>query len=260
MVLLYRNRFYQKTGKEGTLMHIAICDDNVADRKQLERLLQRESDKQYGIREPFYIDSYGNAQALMRSPMLYDAFFIDMTASEKNGYEVAMALIHAGVTVPIILCISTINYRDFNLPDNCFFLQKAIRLNELCDMLEMLIVSCDNRVPHIEIRTETDTHYVTENDIMYFTQSAHTLIYLSDGRVLEVNDSLVNFYDGVRNMICFLPISYKAVVNVSYISNMSPFSVQTKDGRKFFLHPAFCKYAHHLMKQYHIKEISSKEQ
>ena len=26
-------------------MHIAICDDNVADRKQLERLLCRESDK-----------------------------------------------------------------------------------------------------------------------------------------------------------------------------------------------------------------------
>lgn len=49
-------------------MHIAICDDNVADRKQLERLLKRESDKQYGIREPFYIDSYGNAEALMRSP------------------------------------------------------------------------------------------------------------------------------------------------------------------------------------------------
>ena len=26
-------------------MHIAICDDNVADRKQLERLLKRESEK-----------------------------------------------------------------------------------------------------------------------------------------------------------------------------------------------------------------------
>ena len=26
-------------------MHIAICDDNIVDRKQLERLLERESDK-----------------------------------------------------------------------------------------------------------------------------------------------------------------------------------------------------------------------
>jgi len=230
-------------------MHIAICDDNIADRKQLERLLQRESDKQYGIREPFYIDSYGNAQALMRSPMLYDAFFIDMTASSQNGYEVAMNLIHAGVTAPIVLCISTINYRNFNLPDNCYFLQKAIRLNELCDMLKILITSCDNKVPHIEIRTETDTHYVSENDIMYAVQEAHTLIYLSDDRILEINDSLVNFYDEIRNMPCFFPASYKAVINIAYVSQMSLFSVRTKNGRKFFLHPAFQKYARYLMRK-----------
>ena len=29
-------------------MHIAICDDNIADRKHLERLLSRESDKRMG--------------------------------------------------------------------------------------------------------------------------------------------------------------------------------------------------------------------
>lgn len=236
-------------------MHIAICDDNVADRKQLERLLQRESDKQYGIREPFYIDSYGNAQALMRSPMLYDAFFIDMTASSKNGYEVAMELIHAGVTVPIVLCISTINYRDFNLPDNCHFLEKAIRLNELCDMLDMLITACDNKTPHIEIRTESDTHYVSEKDIMYAVQGAHTLIYLSDDRILEINDTLANFYDEIRNMLCFFPVSYKAIVNAAYVSQISPCSIQTKNGRKFFLHPAFHKYAKHIMKKYKNGEL-----
>ena len=231
-------------------MHIAICDDNVADRKQLERLLKRESDKQYGIREPFYIDSYGNAEALMRSPMLYDAFFIDMTTGPKNGYEVAMELIRAGVNVPIILCISTIDYRSFDLSENCFFLQKAIRVDELCATLEMLITSCDNKIPHIEIRTETDTHYVSEQDIMYFVQSAHTQIYLKDGRILEITDSMINFYDELRNMPCFFPVSYKAVLNAAYVSHLSPLSIQTKDGRRFFLHPAFYKYARHLMKEY----------
>ena len=32
----------------GKHMHIAICDDNVADRKHLERLLSRESAKRAG--------------------------------------------------------------------------------------------------------------------------------------------------------------------------------------------------------------------
>lgn len=34
-------------------MHIAVCDDNVADRKQLERLLKRESDKEQRLRVSF---------------------------------------------------------------------------------------------------------------------------------------------------------------------------------------------------------------
>ena len=42
-------------------MHIAVFDDNIADRKQTERLLKRQSDRyQNEGKEHFYIDSYGN--------------------------------------------------------------------------------------------------------------------------------------------------------------------------------------------------------
>ena len=37
-------------------MHIAICDDNIADRKQLERLLDRESDRRKGTSGVFFYD------------------------------------------------------------------------------------------------------------------------------------------------------------------------------------------------------------
>ena len=57
-------------------MHIAICDDNIADRKHLERLLQRESDRRKDTAGILYIDSYGNVDALTKSPMIYDLFFI----------------------------------------------------------------------------------------------------------------------------------------------------------------------------------------
>ena len=50
-------------------MHIAICDDNVADRKQLERLLKRESDKRASSTGIIYADSFGNASALLANPI-----------------------------------------------------------------------------------------------------------------------------------------------------------------------------------------------
>lgn len=92
-------------------MHIAVCDDNIADRKQLERLLERASDRRIHTTGVFHIDSYGNMDAVMSSPMLYDAFFIDITSGPVNGFQLVRKLIDAGVTAPIILCISTINYR-----------------------------------------------------------------------------------------------------------------------------------------------------
>ena len=45
-------------------MHIAICDDNIADRKQLERLLKRESDKRKAKTGLLFADSFGNCRIL----------------------------------------------------------------------------------------------------------------------------------------------------------------------------------------------------
>lgn len=235
-------------------MHIAICDDNIADRKQLERLLKRESDKRREEREPFYIDGYGNPETLMRSPMLYEAFFIDMTSSSKNGYDVAMDLVHAEVTAPIILCISKINYQKMKLPDNCFCLQKPIRVSDLEDILEIILVASDNKVPHIELRTKKETLYVLENDIMYITSDgSHVQVCLKDESVVEISESLDNFYEEIKHITAFLPVSYNAVVNVAYISHATLLRVHTKNGRKFFLHPTFRKYVHFILKEYREK-------
>ena len=65
-------------------MFIAVCDDNIADRKQTERLLGRQSDrflKEFGDR--LYIDSFGNAEAFMYKPEMYHGLFIDMTSSKE---------------------------------------------------------------------------------------------------------------------------------------------------------------------------------
>lgn len=232
-------------------MHIAICDDNIADRKQLERLLKRESDNLRDKREPFYLDSYGNPEAVMSSPMLYEAFFIDMTSSTKNGYEIAMDLIHVGVTAPIIMCISNINYKDYELPDNCYYLQKPIRVEELQHVLEIILKASDNKVPHIEIRTEKETVYVLENDIAYIVPDGRFIrIHLMDGTVLETAGNIENFYEEIKHLTRLLPVNYKAIVNVAYISQTSFFSVRIKNGRKFFLHPNFRKFVYYMFKEY----------
>ena len=88
-------------------MHIAVCDDNVADRKQLERLLKRESDKRAASTGIIYTDSFGNSTALLSNPMQYDAFYIDMCLTEgTTGTDVVNALTAQGtLTGLIVLCV-----------------------------------------------------------------------------------------------------------------------------------------------------------
>ena len=89
----------------GVDMHIAVCDDNVADRKQLERLLKRESDKRAASTGIIYTDSFGNSASLLSNPMQYDAFYIDMCLTEgTTGTDVVNALTAQGVNAPIVLC------------------------------------------------------------------------------------------------------------------------------------------------------------
>ena len=83
-------------------MHVAICDDNIAERKQMERLLGRLSDKIAAQSEPLYIDSFGNPEALLEAQLHYSVYFIDLVNSQLdgqniNGYEMAKRLLDSGM-------------------------------------------------------------------------------------------------------------------------------------------------------------------
>ena len=154
-------------------MHIAVCDDNIADRKQMERLLGRASDRRIHTTGVLYIDSYGNVEAVLRSPMLYDAFFIDMTNGPVNGFQLARKLIDAGVVAPIVLCVSTIDYPSVieaalaKVPDDVteasnhdilrrqlqkqiLYLNKPIKVTELDEMLDHAQSLKAETIPTIE--------------------------------------------------------------------------------------------------------------
>lgn len=227
-------------------MHIAICDDNMGDRKQLERLLNRESDARANDTGIFYIDSYGNAQAVMTSPMLYDAFFIDMVTSDADGTHLAKRLLKAGVTAPIVLCISSVNYRETFAADescsNIFYLDKPIKKAELSEMLSQCIALKSQRVSTIELRGEKETRYVTEDDIVYAKLDGNYIfVYLKDGSTIKIVSTLENFYSQLSSFSHYAPLTMKSIVNVTYIQKLSPFGATMIDGTVLHISPLFSR-------------------
>lgn len=242
-------------------MHIAVCDDNIADRKQMERLLGRASDRRLHTTGVLYIDSYGNVEAVLRSPMLYDAFFIDMTNGPVNGFQLARKLIDAGVVAPIVLCISTINYPSVieaalaqvpedvteasnhdilrrQLQKQILYLQKPIKVNELDQMLDHAQSLKAETIPTIELRGEKDTLYVHEDEILYAVKSGNYVrVTLTEGRSLDLLSTLPNFYSQIAMFPGFIIISEHSLVNAAFVEKISLLKLTMKDGQSFNVSP-----------------------
>lgn len=242
-------------------MHIAVCDDNIADRKQMERLLGRASDRRIHTTGVFYIDSFGNVEAVMHAPMLYNAFFIDMTSGPVNGFQLARKLIDAGVTAPIVLCVSTINYRAVidaaiaevppdgvensnhdilrrQLKSQIQYLNKPIRVAELDEMLDYCIEQKSKTIPTIELRGEKDTLYVYEDEIMYAEKDGNFAhVSLTEGRQIDILSTMRNLYTQVADFDHFFPISEQVFINISFVEKLTLLKLTMRDGHSFTVSP-----------------------
>lgn len=242
-------------------MHIAICDDNIADRKQLERLLKRESDKRMSTTGLFYSDSFGSSNILSRNHMQYDLFFIDMVTEEPDGLTFALELIKSGVHAPIVLCSSKINYpekasRLTSCPDNLMYLEKPIKTAELSDILDKAAALQAKKVPTIELRSETDTYYVTENDIVYaITAGSYIHVFLKDGSKIPILTDMYNFYDQIYMYSHIVMINAHSLFNITYMKKYSPFKVTLKNGIKLKSSPVSVKYIKSALRLYHAETL-----
>lgn len=232
-------------------MHIAICDDNVADRKQLERLLKRESDKRDTTAGTLYIDSYGHPDNLLNNSMQYDVFFIDICHTVGlTGIDVVNSLTALGNTAPIILCSSDISYENqkSELSDRVLFLDKPLKAAQITSLLDKAQNIKDSSVPAIELREDKGTLYVMESDIIYAVEAGRNLIVtLKDGRNISLSTTAMNFFSQVEHFPVFFSPNLHTLVNARYIANIRFHKITMCDGATFKAFGQILSYAKHIM-------------
>lgn len=220
-------------------MHIAVLDDDVASRNQMERLLKRASDanKKIGL-EGYYIDSYGSFDSLQSKLAMYDAIFIDMVETDKKGHELAEIILHSGIQGKVILCSSHINYKEIissDFADHILFMDKPIRTDELRTILDVCEEKRGQREPQIEIRTKDETLYVKYDEFLY----AKALVSGKTTIVLVGREDTIYYKDIslVKRAITEYPfmvaVNKDTIVSTYHIKDIKPFSVVMDDGTVF---------------------------
>lgn len=210
-------------------MHLAVCDDNIADRKQTERLLGRQSDRFFKERgERIWIDSFGNVEAFLQNPQMYQGLFVDMVSDDFNGFEVLKKLLELGIEKPIIMCSSSIDYRSLVenagiTAENIIFLDKPIKVAELTEIVDKISELDADAAPTIELRGNNGTVYAHGDEIICVKKERSELvIYLTEDRKVSTLEDIVNFYDEcsiIFPQVC--PVNDNGIINVNHIKKTS---------------------------------------
>lgn len=219
-------------------MHLAVCDDHVADRKQMERLLGRESDRRISTSGVLYVDSYGSERSILSTPMIYDAIFMDMTEEGADAVRIANELRKAGTKIPIIFCCGKVDYRQSTqLPENILFMEKPIQVAALTDMIEQLLVIVNSRIRKLEFRNMTETFYLEEEELIYARpqDDMHMILHLSNGKQQIAETSFKNFCASLSGCASYIALANNNVVNMSYIQEISLFKLTLTDGTRIRL-------------------------
>lgn len=216
-------------------MYIAIADSSVGDRKQMERLLERESDKRKSTTGVFYIETFGSSEALLNSPSVYDAYFLDVTDKGNDSYDIATAIRRKGILSPIVYCISSIDYHNRGeMLENSVYINKPIKVAELAMVLDQILKQKqDNLIPTIEFRDQKESFYLEERDIIYMTGEDYSItIKMSDGTARTANGFIDNVWNNLVNFDTFVPVNNKTIINARYVKEIAGMSVIMSDGTR----------------------------
>ncbi len=214
-------------------IYLAICDNNAADRKQLERLLSREKDKRLADNyDVMYIDSFGSEEALMSTPIKYDIFFVDITEGATNGMEIAKKLRARGITAPIVLCESTINYTSYvNAPDDIIYIEKPIKAGQVSHLTDVALEWARRKTPLIEARCQKETRFIKYDELVraYPLDSFLTRLCLASDEYIDISDSISSFAKQLRTYGCFV-MCKKDLVNIYHIRSSTDKGFRLSNG------------------------------
>ena len=218
-------------------LSIALFDTNFGERKQMERLLARESDRR-GETCSIYTTTFGNKDTLLNTQRIYDAYFLDIPEVTYSAYDLAKDLRLKDIASPIIFLCSSMNYRECGRElSNTFFMDKPVLVADLTAMTEELLQQkAENYVPSIEIRDITKTHYLTEREIVYcetIKRTRNITIHLQDGSTMFTENDIDNLLSELEPLGQFFMANNQVIVNARYVDKTTFFRVYLKNSKSF---------------------------
>ena len=222
-------------------MHIAICIEQVAARKHLERQLSREGDL-FQSSEPLHIDSYGTTAALFAQPLQYDLYLCEAESAHTllSAIYILKAIMEAYPQAQrVVFLPPDLNEAFFEAAGetgkSVMVLPVPLSHNTLYTMITRMIEQKKQAEPVFEIRGRNQTVYLHAEEFMYGKEHGkrQAIVKCSDGRTLDFLDSLSNLEETMSEHPSLFLLGSHTLINLHHIDTCHILSVHMKDGNRF---------------------------
>ena len=230
-------------------MYVAIVADNVADRKQAERLLDRANTALASDIGTLYVSAFGDEASFLRACMKFDLFLLDFDHDPQHSLDIVDKL--KEMNAPGVCAICKAEDEPFSYETaiaGVYYIDKPILTAPLhkllCDVYQQ-VEEKRRQNTLIELRCELDTHYVPKDEILYIVidESARKLAYhLTDDRVIELSGNMNDVAKAVGSYPEFLIKIKNICFNTFHIKEENKKSILLSNGECFsypLLHQLF---------------------
>ncbi len=220
-------------------MYVAVIAENIADRKHMERLLDRVSDAIMDTSGNLYIESFGDAGSIEPVVHRYSMFFLDFQTDMQAMKEIMDKLALCSVPLSkIIICRpeeSTARLPQFT--EGLLAVQKPLRMEQLIQIvLKIHEAELKAKVPTLEIRNEEQTSYIPISSIVYAEEEGHQVhIHLTEGNGIFMLGTIADFAREVAFCGDFITYKKGFSYNKAFEENKSAGKITLSTGKIFSL-------------------------
>lgn len=205
------------------LFRLALCDDEIACRRQLVSFLQ---EYEAGSALSFTYTTFRSGLELMAAledGAHFDAYCLDIVMPGMDGIELGREIRKKDTFVPILYLTSSPEFAlDSYAVKAADYLLKPLVKERFFEALDTLLehVKCEEE-DFFTIKENTCIHKVLLSNLVYAEAMGRKVIYhLVSGRILESSCRFSETCDTLLSFPCFIKPHRSYVVNMNYIKSI----------------------------------------
>ena len=242
-------------------MRIAICDDCLKEATKIYEYTQdffrtfpTYLSNQTSLQDSLILDTFSNMPDLLAEDTPYDLYLLDVMMPSMSGIEGAKRLRQLQENATIIFITSSLEAAiDGYKVQAAGFLLKPLDYTSFCDTLTQVLSQMSPKEDVLSILYDRVPLKLSLSQVIAFENRLHQVyIYLVDGRVLSIHQSLSNLAKQLSGYSYFLRCHQSYMINLYFAKNLVDTTFEMENGlivpisRAYFKEAKTAYYRHML--------------